>query len=58
MRCQMVKLNKNNIYNIYSPAKVIAGLIFMFFAILKIQHIKYVKIHLKLKQRKGDLKNE
>ena len=54
----MVKLNKNNIYNIYSPAKVIAGLIFMFFAILKIQHIKYVKIHLKLKQRKGDLKNE
>ena len=41
-----------------SPGKIIAGLIFTFFAILKIPHIKHVKIHLKLKQRKGDLKNE
>lgn len=47
-----------HIYNIDSPAKVIAGLIFTFFAILKIPHIKTVKIYLKLKQRKGDLKNE
>ena len=47
-----------HIHNIYSPAKVIAGLIFMFFDISKIPHIKTVKIYLKLKQRKGDLKNE
>lgn len=35
---------QSHIHNIYSPAKVIAGLIFTFFAILKIPHIKTVKI--------------
>lgn len=49
---------QSHIHNIYSPAKVIAGLIFVFFAISKITHIKTVKIYLKLKQRKGDLENE
>lgn len=52
------KTQQSHIHNIYSPAKVIAGLIFVFFAISKIPHIKIVKIYLKLKQRKGDLKNE
>jgi len=49
---------QSHICSIYSPAKVIVGLIFTFFAISKIPHIKTVKIYLKLKQRKGDLKNE
>ena len=40
------------------PVNSFAGLIFTFFAISKIPHIKIVKIYLKLKQRKGDLKNE
>lgn len=40
------------------PGNSFAGLIFTFFAISKIPHIKIVKIYLKLKQRKGDLKNE
>ena len=40
------------------PGSSFAGLIFTFFAISKIPHIKIVKIYLKLKQRKGDLKNE
>ena len=40
------------------PGNSFAGLIFTFFAIAKIPHIKIVKIYLKLKQRKGDLKNE
>lgn len=49
---------QNHIYNIYSPAIILLGFIFTFFAISKIPHIKTVKIYLKLKQRKGDLKNE
>lgn len=52
------KTQQSHIHNIYSPAITFAGLIFTFFAILKIPHIKTVKIYLKLKQRKGDLKNE
>lgn len=46
------------IHNIYSLAILLPGLFFTFFAISKIPHIKIVKIYLKLKQRKGDLKNE
>lgn len=49
---------QSHICSIYSPAKVIVGLIFTFFAISKIPHIKTVKIYLKLKQRKGDLKRD
>ena len=43
-------------HNIYSPAIILPGLFYMFFAILKIPHIKHVKMINKIK--KGRIKNE